>query len=196
MRRSGCQRDRLNVVFLFASGGPVACGTLARRTVGGLRHDRKEGLCRARSHRPACGMGAVAGAVLCDVGCAEELTSPLSFPVPAGISKSGASPLAASPEPCRQSRYRADPPTIRGRPQRRSGALADGLVGAGLRSESALGHLRGHVGITAGVPKLADDFLQCPMSAESSHFQTHAVQHGRKARAVVSQFESLAVRSA
>jgi hypothetical protein len=30
-----------------------------------------------------------------DVGCPEELTSPVSFPVPAGISKSGASPLAA-----------------------------------------------------------------------------------------------------
>jgi hypothetical protein len=43
IRLSGCQRDRLNVVFLFASGRPVACGTLAQRTVGGLRHDRKEG---------------------------------------------------------------------------------------------------------------------------------------------------------
>jgi hypothetical protein len=37
-----CRRDRLSVVFLFAGGRPVACGTLTWRTVGGLRHDRKE----------------------------------------------------------------------------------------------------------------------------------------------------------
>jgi hypothetical protein len=45
----------------------------------------------------SCGLwdGAGAGVVLGDVGCPEELTSPMSFPVPAGISKSGASPLAA-----------------------------------------------------------------------------------------------------
>jgi hypothetical protein len=54
--------------------------------------------------------------VLRDVGCPEELTSPVSFPVPAGISKSGALLWQLSPEPCRQSRYRAAP-TIRGRPR-------------------------------------------------------------------------------
>jgi hypothetical protein len=76
----------------------------------------KRGLWRARSSSCGMGNGAVAGVVLRDVGYPEELTSPVSFPVPAGISKSGALPLAASPEPCRQSRYRAAP-TIRGRPQ-------------------------------------------------------------------------------
>jgi hypothetical protein len=48
------------------------------------------------------------------VGCRDELTSASSIPVPAGFSKSGAHLWQRSPEPCRQSRYRAAP-TIHGR---------------------------------------------------------------------------------
>ena len=55
----------------------------------------KRGLWRARSLSSGVADGAVAGVVSGDAGCAEELISPASFPVPAGISKSGASPLAA-----------------------------------------------------------------------------------------------------
>jgi hypothetical protein len=51
----------------------------------------KRGLRRARSSLSGVTDGAVAGVVLRDVG----LTSPVSFRVPSGISKSGASPLAA-----------------------------------------------------------------------------------------------------
>jgi hypothetical protein len=50
---------------------------------------------RARSSSCGVGDGVIAGVVLRDVGCSEELTSPVSFPVPADISKSGTSPLAA-----------------------------------------------------------------------------------------------------
>jgi hypothetical protein len=55
----------------------------------------KRGLWRARSSLSGVTDVAVAGGALRDVGCPEELTSPVSFPVPSGISKSGASPLAA-----------------------------------------------------------------------------------------------------
>jgi hypothetical protein len=55
----------------------------------------KRGLSRTRSSSPQGGDGAVAGAVSRDGGCREELTLPMSFHVPAGISKSGASPSAA-----------------------------------------------------------------------------------------------------
>jgi hypothetical protein len=55
----------------------------------------KSELRRARSSSSGVGDGAVAGVVLRDVG----LTSPVSFPVPSGISKSGASPLAAVAKP-------------------------------------------------------------------------------------------------
>ena len=51
----------------------------------------KRWLWRARSALSGVADGGVAGVVLRDVG----LTSPVSFPVPFGISKSGASPLAA-----------------------------------------------------------------------------------------------------
>jgi hypothetical protein len=55
----------------------------------------KRELWRARSSSAGVGDRAVAGVVLRDVGCPEELPSPVSSPVPASISKSGASPLAA-----------------------------------------------------------------------------------------------------
>jgi hypothetical protein len=55
----------------------------------------KRELWQARSLSCGVGDGAVAGVVSCDVGCPEELTSPVWFPVPAGTSKSGTSPLAA-----------------------------------------------------------------------------------------------------
>jgi hypothetical protein len=83
----------------------------------------KRGLWRVRSSLSGVGDGAVAGVGLRDAGCPEELTSPVSFPVPAGISKSVRGLWRPSPEPCRQSRYRAAP-TIRGRPQWRSGAAS------------------------------------------------------------------------
>jgi hypothetical protein len=50
----------------------------------------KRELRRARSSSSGVADGAVAG----DVGCRDELTSASSIPVPAGISKSGASSLA------------------------------------------------------------------------------------------------------
>jgi hypothetical protein len=81
----------------------------------------KSELWRARSSLSGVADGAVPGVASRDVGCPEELTSAASVPVPGGISKSGASPLARSPEPCRQSRYRAAP-TIHGRTPRRSGS--------------------------------------------------------------------------
>jgi hypothetical protein len=46
------QRDGLNVVLLFASSSSLACGTLARRTVGGLR--RRGGM--EPSPMPCCAM--------------------------------------------------------------------------------------------------------------------------------------------
>jgi hypothetical protein len=90
MQWSGCQWDPMSVVFLFAGGRGGICGTLARR----IAMTGKRGG-SARSSSSGVRNGAVAGVVLRDVGCPEELTSPVSFPVPAGISKSGALPLAA-----------------------------------------------------------------------------------------------------
>jgi hypothetical protein len=78
---------------------PTAVRSLAERSLGalleGVAMTGKRELRRARSSSSGVGNGAVAGAVLRDVGSPEELTWPVSFPVPAGISKSGASPLAA-----------------------------------------------------------------------------------------------------
>jgi hypothetical protein len=82
VRLTGCQRGRLSVVFLFAGGSPLGCGTLARRTLEGFAMTGKRALWRARSSSCGVGDGAVAGFVLGDVGCPEELTSPVSFPVP------------------------------------------------------------------------------------------------------------------
>jgi hypothetical protein len=85
----------LNVVFLFASGQCVRLRGSLGELSEGFAMTGKRGLWRARSSSCSVGEGAVASVVLRDVGCPEALTSPVSFPVPAGISKSGASPFAA-----------------------------------------------------------------------------------------------------
>jgi hypothetical protein len=76
----------------------------------------KRGLSWERSSSCGVSDGAVAGVVAGDVG----LTSPVSLPVPAGISKSGASPLAAL-----TSKAVIGPIPRPGRRQWRSGALTD-----------------------------------------------------------------------
>jgi hypothetical protein len=108
--------------FLFASGRRPLAGRSPGDLSEGIAMTGKRGLWRARSSSCGVGDGAVAGVVLRDVGCPEELTSPVSFPVPAGINRLRRL-WHLSPEPCRQSRYRAAR-TIRGRPQWRSGSVS------------------------------------------------------------------------
>jgi hypothetical protein len=115
--------ERLSEASFFCS--PAAVRSLAGCSLGELSDAMtgKRGFWRARSSLSGVGMEPSANVVLRDVGCPEELTSPVSFPVPAGISKSGASPFGS----CRQNHVgkAVIAPTIRGRPQWRSGALAD-----------------------------------------------------------------------
>jgi len=81
-------------VFCSPAAGPSLAGWSLGDGSDGRDMTGKRGLWRARSESSGVGDEGGADTVPCDADCREEPMSAVSIPVPAGISKSGASPLA------------------------------------------------------------------------------------------------------